>query len=1564
MNLQGKDRVFDTERDDKMSRKSDAIKDRKFNSSADEELDNVRNGSYQSQEHSVEPYDEEETVDISDFGRLYASSQIEAESEEAKKVAELMASISSSESEMKPAKTKKRKNKIKKNKKDKNGFGSVGADKDVADEPSDKADSESSDMTDEQADNIEYIAMPTDELDRDFYEGNDSYSENIAVSDNEVEFDESIDVDFDDTYAHNEDFDNGAYEEIDEDFEELEEVESVDDLEEVNDFDEAEEDFDDSPTEPEYEDYIETQPSEEIQSDDVSAENDDVIEEDKENDEKPSDKRTLIQKLKDFWYGAEDFEEKFDDDFDPSVFDDAQPEKADTADEEEVEYDEESEIIDSDNEEAEAYEESEINDSDNEEVEVYEESEVNDSEDEEAEAYDEENLDSDDEYDEDEDQHEAESGKKGVSLLSRIRAFWNGDDIKNKNMDDEEVSDEEIEAEVEAEKSEWISHSVKYDDLSEYAPKERTKNEETLDYTENLDDEDFEMSGKTGLFAFVKDKVNSFLRPSLGAEDEDEQDDEQPEDNTEIEQENPDDSEPIELEDEKAEKAEKGKISSSIQQIKKFWNADGEYADEDEEDEEDDNESDAAIDAEFNDEEEQPVVVKPVLTVIDPSKTVADDEQDDEQDVEDLNEDDTADTEEDFADDELQDAEETEESEVTADSADIEDIEADSDVAVAETQQAIDDIAEEEIISEGPDTPVDVVIKVDEKKNIGILSRIKSFWNGGTLSGEDVIEDKQSGKNPSKSKKKAHFGDKKKADSKADMAESIKAAITEEKPLAKPTEKPIEEVTENPAQRAEAVEEIAVDAIHENEQTSNLETTSENIPDAATFEDVAKESFAMNEVDGRQVVNGRVVPKYTHESLINKISLTNENLPLVVRREYEEYIRQAKYRPKADDIPPQVNSEVSKAVQEEMNKSFMPDEPKQSEDVKENIQGKDEKQQNKQEPKPEKRSVKDVLFGNIENSADFSEFRAQTNLNPQNDQVVEDYDKPSDARAIRAEINYDSRKVSFRCITLSIIFLITLVLYIVQRSFTTVLTHNMTNADIMTCLVSLLLLVVSAVLCHSTVIGGLKPLLAFKGNSDTAVAVAVLACAVQGAASLVEPQLFFNGGAHLYAILAIAALLLNNLGKLCIVKRIKDNFKFVASPNRKYAARIFEDEEISKQMIDKTEAEKPVVALQSRTRFLKGFLRFSYMPDPSERMASFIAPITTVIAVLIAIICGITNGSVLSSISSFALVACMGIPMCCLLAVNIPIKKLCSEALKNRAMIIGYPAVKNFSETRAIMVDSRELYPRGKVQLLSVKTFNTYNIDKALLNAAAVMKVANTPMTYMFEDVISEKGEQLPEVESVKYEDGMGIVSWVGGERLLLGNRELMSKYSINLPSLDFEESSVESRTNCITYLANAGQLVAMLVTDYQADHRLAAELKRLENNGVTILIRTADPNVSQLKVAKDFGTYIRSIKILPTELGNICKDEMSKREDNSRAFVSTEGKLHSFARAIGGCIKIKDNISIAIVIQVIAVVLGVLIAGVVSVFAGLNGLNGLDLLLYVIFWAAASIIAPMIQKA
>ncbi len=58
----------------------------------------------------------------------------------------------------------------------------------------------------------------------------------------------------------------------------------------------------------------------------------------------------------------------------------------------------------------------------------------------------------------------------------------------------------------------------------------------------------------------------------------------------------------------------------------------------------------------------------------------------------------------------------------------------------------------------------------------------------------------------------------------------------------------------------------------------------------------------------------------------------------------------------------------------------------------------------------------------------------------------------------------------------------------------------------------------------------------------------------------------------------------------------------------------------------------------------------------------------------------------------------------------------------------------------------------------------------------AILKEAKNPIAKVFEKVVDETEGDLPEVESVLYEDELGLVGWVNGERILVGNRELMTK--------------------------------------------------------------------------------------------------------------------------------------------------------------------------------------------
>lgn len=580
----------------------------------------------------------------------------------------------------------------------------------------------------------------------------------------------------------------------------------------------------------------------------------------------------------------------------------------------------------------------------------------------------------------------------------------------------------------------------------------------------------------------------------------------------------------------------------------------------------------------------------------------------------------------------------------------------------------------------------------------------------------------------------------------------------------------------------------------------------------------------------------------------------------------------------------------------------------------------------------------------------------------ENSKPVEDYTGEEDEKSILYELNHNIRKLFMRSLLSGIIAAVVVVLTIVTRIFPSAICSAVPFAPAAYAILLFVLMAASLVLNRVAMLSGLSPLVHIKGNSDTAVAVA-------GAAGMVQIIVSFFclgdlNGFHVnyYTVIPMLAFFANNVGKLYMVLRVKDNFKFVSSKGQKYASKIYNNESVAMQMMSGTAADRPIIAYQHKTEFPSNFLKISYAPDPSEDLASKLAPITTIASIIIAVMYGVVKLSFADALNAFALITAVSVPVATLLSVNAPVRKLCKTLLSYGSMLSGYPSVKQFCDSTAIMIDANELFPAESISLEGIKTFEDYSIDESLLCGIAILKEAQNPIANAFDSVVAETEETLPEVESVLYEDEIGLVGWIKSERILVGSRTLMEKYSVEVPNMEYEEKYT-SQGRQVTYLSRAGRLVAMFVTRYTPDAQLKAEMQRAETNGISFLIRTTDYNVTNDLIAKLYDLFYRSIKVLPTGLGNVLKEAEDTVEETSRSYLITNGKAASLARAVTGCVKIKHNISLSIIIQLIAVIFGLLVASTLSLYAGVQVMGSLEVLIYALFWGAAAVFAPAVQK-
>ena len=265
------------------------------------------------------------------------------------------------------------------------------------------------------------------------------------------------------------------------------------------------------------------------------------------------------------------------------------------------------------------------------------------------------------------------------------------------------------------------------------------------------------------------------------------------------------------------------------------------------------------------------------------------------------------------------------------------------------------------------------------------------------------------------------------------------------------------------------------------------------------------------------------VPVYQHESKVEKGHVRAGKFSSVVENEYKKYIAS----------PNPVISQMVKPEEEKIE-----EEEKTPKKVADNFMGK----------------VAGFFSADEDDNDDFRDKTVQ----------IEDYKSRQDTGSIMQEINLNIRKMFINSVFMGVITVLLLALSIVN----VVVGKNFTDAVcIVISLVSTLLLLSGCWICRVAILNGLAPLKKFKGNSDTGVAIASIAGVIQGGISIFTAPLFAKGDMHLYAVVIALLLFANCLGKLFMVLRVKDNFKFITQKAPTYSGKIYVNEDIAKKLI-------------------------------------------------------------------------------------------------------------------------------------------------------------------------------------------------------------------------------------------------------------------------------------------------------------------------------------------------------------------------------------------------------------
>jgi len=514
-----------------------------------------------------------------------------------------------------------------------------------------------------------------------------------------------------------------------------------------------------------------------------------------------------------------------------------------------------------------------------------------------------------------------------------------------------------------------------------------------------------------------------------------------------------------------------------------------------------------------------------------------------------------------------------------------------------------------------------------------------------------------------------------------------------------------------------------------------------------------------------------------------------------------------------------------------------------------------------------------------------------------------------------------------------------------------------------TVVLNLLLLFAAAVVGMSGILSGFKALMRLSPNCDTGVSLAVTACTVHlvFALFLKAPEGYTVSA---YSAAAVFALMLNSAAKKSTHTCALDNFRFCAfdRPQALYSVSAVDDANEAFELGRGILMGNPTVVYSSKIKFPSDFLANAKEIGLAEKFCRILVPAASGTAVLAGVIAGLLTKNIMFGFSLFTAAMCLGAPAGSLLASAMPLRSANKHLDASGAMIANQDAADDLSGSNAVMVDSADIFDRSRCDMHGMKDFKNFRIDDVILYAAAMVIKSGGPLTDVFDKVIVGHRELLPPVKTFSYEDRQGISALIHNHKVLLGNRTLMVNHSIDVPNKS-DEDKYKHDGRRILYLAIANKIAAIFVVRYKADETLLPYLKTLANNGVQLLVRTCDANITEDLIADCFELPITNVKVVSATAGRLFKRICEQEKETAPARVLHNGTPLTLVKSISAAYSINFGIKAGQIVQAAGVGLGLLGLIVLAAVSAADFAGALPIVLFQTFWAAAALAAGFIRR-
>ena len=267
----------------------------------------------------------------------------------------------------------------------------------------------------------------------------------------------------------------------------------------------------------------------------------------------------------------------------------------------------------------------------------------------------------------------------------------------------------------------------------------------------------------------------------------------------------------------------------------------------------------------------------------------------------------------------------------------------------------------------------------------------------------------------------------------------------------------------------------------------------------------------------------------------------------------------------------------------------------------------------------------------------------------------------------------------------------------------------------------------------------------------------------------------------------------------------------------------------------------------------------------ADIIAAYFVPIVIVIAVLSAIawkIAGESNTFALTIFISVLVIAC---PCALGLATPTAIMVGTGKGAENGILIKGGESLETTYKVDTVIFDKTGTITEGKPKVTDI-IVKDMSEEELLILAASSEKGSEHPLGEAIVKEAEERKLKLKNIEEFNSISGQGIEVFIEGEKVLLGNKKLMTNRNIDISSLEEGAIKTASEGRTPMYIAVNDKIKGIIAVADTIKENSKEAIRRLQDMGIKVVMITGDNKKTAEVIGKQVGIDEILAEVLPED--------------------------------------------------------------------------------------------------